>query len=393
MGLCAAVGLLLGIGYLFVATPIYTSTARMSLTAANRTADSQSFNDGTNSYLYTQSELMMSPSVLALAAQEPEVAKILEGELDKIQYLQRYMAVDVGKRDTVLTVSFSSTDPNEASIIANGIVAAYQKYQVTPRQSDSAELTRLTQETASLEKHITDTTSQMQDLERENGALDPQNPHNTLADHTLSELTHELTVAQIEQLKARNDSNAATAYIEKLKKKGVDVDSVDGEMLGMSPDFRGSACQLTFRSFASSFKNSRYLPSHPQYKMRWPSACSILELTQARLMQNHYEIASAKVADLTAAVKEASRNASKVNTASMKYARLQTDLNNDQKRKDVIAGRLQQVNEARALGMLDIEMLESAQPESRPSHPSKKAALPVSLMLGDACRLRFGLPP
>jgi len=29
----------------------------------------------------------------------------------------------------------------------------------------------------------------MQELERENGALDPANPHNTLADHTLSDLT------------------------------------------------------------------------------------------------------------------------------------------------------------------------------------------------------------
>ena len=34
-----------------------------------------------------------------------------------------------------------------------------------------------------------------EELERENGALDPSNPHNTLADRTLSDLTHELSEA------------------------------------------------------------------------------------------------------------------------------------------------------------------------------------------------------
>ena len=369
-----------GITYLFMATPVYTSTARMSVTPANRTADMQSFNDGTNSYLYTQSELIMSPSVLALALRDPAVARIVADEPDAVQYLQRFMSVDVGKRDTVLTVSFSSTDRDEAATMANAIVAAYQKYQIMPRQSDSAELSRLDEENAALEKHITDTTSRMQELERENGALDPANPHNTLADHTLSDLTHELMLAQLDELKAKQASVSATNYIEKLKKKGMDTDAVDGEMLDMSPEAE-ARLPSDIVILRQALQQTHYLPSHPTYRAM-EQRLQHLELTQARVLQNRAEVAGQRMRDLAAAVSTAREEASKANAASFKYARLQTDLNNDQKRKEAIATRTAQVNETRALGMLDIEMLEPARSELRPSHPSRKTTLPLSLALG-----------
>jgi len=123
------------ITYLFMATPVYTSTARMSVTPANRTADMQSFNDGTTAICIRQSELIMSPSVLALALRDPAVARIVADEPDAVQYLQRFMRSTSASANTVLTVSFSSTDRDEAATMANAIVAAYQKYQIMPRQS------------------------------------------------------------------------------------------------------------------------------------------------------------------------------------------------------------------------------------------------------------------
>jgi polysaccharide biosynthesis transport protein len=227
---------------------------------------------------------------------------------------------------------------------------------------------------------MADTTAQMQELERQNGALDPANPHNTLADHTLSDLTHELTLAQLDELKAKNAGIAATTYIAKLKKQGVDTDEVDGDMLGMSPEAE-ARLPSDIVILRQALQQTHYLPSHPTYRLM-ADRLQHLELTQARVLQNRAEVAAQRTRDLAEAVNTARVEASKANAASFKYARLQTDLNNDQKRKEAIATRMAQVNETRALGMLDIEMLEPARVETKPSHPSKKTTLPMSLVLG-----------
>src|SRR5205807_2126543 len=139
---CAAACLVLAVIYLLFATPIYTSTARMSvrLATSRLTGEAQAISDSTaGNYLYTERELILSPSVLALAAQMPDVQPILDGEDDPILYLQDNLDVQVGKRDTILSVSFSSPNRVSAAKVANAVVAAYTKYQTKPKASDTAE--------------------------------------------------------------------------------------------------------------------------------------------------------------------------------------------------------------------------------------------------------------
>ena len=75
---CIIACLLLSGAFLLIATPIYTSTARMSVTLAGSplTGQTASMNDAASgNYLYTEHEVISSPAVLSLAAQMPSPSK------------------------------------------------------------------------------------------------------------------------------------------------------------------------------------------------------------------------------------------------------------------------------------------------------------------------------
>ena len=141
--MCTMLGIALGVAYLFLATPVYTSTARMKVVPAmGRMVGEQSLSDSINAnYLQTESDLIQSPVVPGVSAlQTPEVKPLVPADADPIQFLQRYMGVEPGKHETVITVSFSSTDRFVAATMANAIVKAYQKYSVTPKQSTAGDV-------------------------------------------------------------------------------------------------------------------------------------------------------------------------------------------------------------------------------------------------------------
>src|SRR5579884_1257300 len=105
---CGVLALGAAVAYLLTATKVYTSTARIKVTpAASRlTGEIQSFTDATaGNYLYTERDVIASPSVLALAAQVPEVKRLLADDPDPLTYLDDNLGVDVDKRGAILLVS------------------------------------------------------------------------------------------------------------------------------------------------------------------------------------------------------------------------------------------------------------------------------------------------
>jgi succinoglycan biosynthesis transport protein ExoP len=383
--LCGILGLGFGVAYQFLATQIYTSTARMKIVpAAGRVNTDQSLGDAVNaSYLVTEAELIQSPVVLALAAQMPDVKPLLEGQPDKIQYLQRYLTVEPGKRDTVLTVAFSSTNKVDAANVANAIVAAYKKYQVTPKQSTLGDVDHLNKEVAHLEAQIQDITTQMSTLEHGTGALDLANPQNTIAQRRLDELSKKLTDTQLDLAAAEANNQTAERIIQRLKQRGVDVDSVDSEIIGLTPE-QQAHLPSEIASLREALANSPYLPGHPLHK-RIQDRLDGLELTYAKVLQSQYTRAQLTVKTLENQVAKAQTEAQFVSVASLKYSRLQKEWDNAQKLKEKDQNQLQEIQMSRDLGVYQIDVFEEAQPEAKPSSPKKRITFPGGLMFGLLC--------
>ena len=372
-----------GVAYLMLATPIYTSTARVLIRPAASRANADSFNDAANAnYLYTEAELIQSVSVLSLAAQAPEVDRVVADQPDKIQFLQKYLSVEPGKRSAGVTVSFSSTNAQDAANIANAIVAAYQKYQITPSKSQSNEIERLQQELKTIEGQIADTNKSMQALVDEFGALDPSNPNNSPAELKVRELERQILDAHRATNLAKLNAEAAKSLIEQLNAKGVAAVGGDINLLGGGPEFEAQL-RREINTLEEQVRTAsrQYLPSHPAMR-GMVERLDRLKLTLANLTVKNYELAQANESDLKDARDTARQEAKKVNAAAAKYALLQTTLHDVETQRQQKQTRLSSILEARDLGMYNIDVYEAAKRELKPSHPSKKTTLPIALVLG-----------
>ena len=382
---CAGACLLVAVVYLIFATPLYTSTARMSVTlAASRlTGETQMITDYTaGSYLYTEQNKILSPSVLALAAQMPDVKPYAENEPDPILFLQDGLSVDVGKRDTVVAVNFSSTNRMEAAKIANGIVKAYVAYQTKPKASDTAELTRLADERKRVEDQIAQKNRQMQDLEQKYGVLATANDRDSLAERRLAALSQELHAAHLDSLRAEAEYKQAQRIVEKLKKAGVNDDEVDTDSLALGADQEGLV-RTDLLSLEARLRDvrSHYLPDHP-YVKSIERRRDQLQMIYARAIERRYLVTKQRESDLQAGLGEQQKQAVEVSAKAAQYLRLQADIANAQKVEDQLDNRRRQIEMDRDLGMLNIDPFDPAKPALKPSHPSKRKTLPLALMFG-----------
>lgn len=352
------------------------------LATSRLTGEAQAITDSTaGNYLYTERELILSPSVLALAAQMPEVQPIVDRQDDPIQYLQDNLDVSVGKRDTILSVSFSSPNPKWAADVANGVVDAYRKYQTKPKPADTAELNRLADERNKIDQKITKATAQMTELEKKYGVLSNADRDGPVQ-RRIELLAQELNAAHLDTLKAKAELTEAKKAVEKLRAEGVNVDGPDTDSMVLGPDqealIRTELLQLQARYQAM---RPHYLPQHP-YMQSIRQRIDQLEVIYAGAVERRFLITQQREKDLQASIDQEQNQAVDVSAKAAQYARLQGEIQNDRKVEDQLDSRRREIEMARDLGMLDIDPFERAQPELKPSHPSKRTTLPLALIFG-----------
>jgi capsular exopolysaccharide synthesis family protein len=370
--------------FLLIATPIYTSTARMSVTQGSAMVtgnDHGSATDATaGNYLYTEKTLIESPAVLALAAQMPEVKPELKGLASPIRALQTGMDVEVGKRDTVISVSFSSKNRVVAANIANAIVKAYQEYQTKPKPAATAELDRAADERRKSEERIKDETTKMINLEKLYGVLTPTNGQGSLAERQLADLSQELHAAHLDTLKAEAEYTEAAASIKNIPPQDADPDATDSVPLG--PDQK-TVIQTQLMQLDAILQDlrRRYLPDHPQVQAAQHRIYQV-RVMYAHAVQRQYSIAQKREQDLQTEFNAQQKRVIEVSAAMAQFAQLQADLATDRKTQEQFDERIRQIEIARDLGMLSIDPFEQAQPEMKPSKPSKSMVLGIGLLVG-----------
>jgi capsular exopolysaccharide synthesis family protein len=128
--ICVVVALAVGIAYIQTATAIYKSTARLYLDYTALRISNPYDAGGrpqTDKYLYTQVELIQSTPNIAAAAETliPQQLRTFAQVDIPTAYLQKHVAVDVGRKDEVISVAFRSPYPVEAAAIVNCVVDAY----------------------------------------------------------------------------------------------------------------------------------------------------------------------------------------------------------------------------------------------------------------------------
>lgn len=376
--------------YLVFATRIYTSDARMSVTLSQShlTGQSQAITDSTaGNYLYTERELIMSPAVLSLAAQMPELKPYLAREPLPIQFLQKYLEVEVGKRDTIVSVGFSSPDRNAAADIANAIVRAYMLYQKKPKPADEAELSRLTDERAKLDAQINSKSAAMTLLEQRYGVLTGVATVGSPAERQLTSIMTDLNAAHLETLKAKAEYDEAHAAVEAT---GADANVTRTNVLPLSAE-QASQIRTEILIYQTRLDDllSKYLPEHPQVKMVMKKMAE-LRVTYAAAVERQYAVTRQREEDLQTRADAQQKQAIEVSAAAAQYGRLQTDMDNARKAQEQIDARKREVELARDLGMLNIDPYEWAVPHQKPAKPYKTLILAAAMLMGLVLGSGFG---
>ena len=371
--------------YLLIASPIYTSTARMSVTlAGSRLTGQQSFTESVAAtYLVTERELILSPAVLSLAAQSQDVRPYLKPDVPTMKFFQEGLSVEVGKHDTVISVSFMSPDREAAAKIANAIVGAYTAYQTRPKPADTAELERLSGERAKLDETMGEKSRQMYDLEQKYGVLTVGAAEGSLAERQLGLLSQELHAAHLDTLKLQVEHDDAEAAAKASNPQ--DGETPDA-LLPVGPD-QEALIRTQILGLESKLQDlrSHYLPQHP-YIQTVERDIAQMRVIYARAVERQYQVAAQREKDLQTAFDSQQKRAIEVSAATAQYLRLQSDVDASRKTVEQIDNRRREVEMSRDLGMLNIDPFERAVPELKASHPNKLFVLGLGLLLG----LMFG---
>ncbi len=119
--------------YLLLARSSYTSSAEVYINQGQgRGVIGQTPSDleRSDDYLNTQCELMTSTPILALALAEDGISgmETLRGVGDPIDYLQKNITAEVGKKSELIYVSLEAHNAVDASNLVNAVVQAYVTY-------------------------------------------------------------------------------------------------------------------------------------------------------------------------------------------------------------------------------------------------------------------------
>src|SRR5690606_16869933 len=115
--------------YLQRATRLYTSTAKIAVEPTMATVTGAGGTDMSEAFLHRQAERIRSTKVLQKAVDEYELDKLESLSTNAVLTLKRELSVEVGRRDEIISVSFTSPYPEEAGEIVNRVVEAFMLLQ------------------------------------------------------------------------------------------------------------------------------------------------------------------------------------------------------------------------------------------------------------------------
>lgn len=400
--------------YLLRATPIFTSHSSVYIEqqGVKIMSDAQGFMAKSDSYLYTQAQIFKSAPILnaALGAvnyrsmktfAQPEVVDNPVAWLQK----EKDFHVEVGKKDDVVTVSLDSPYKQEAADVVNAVVDAYVNWQNRQKRTTATEMLKILQKEkkdrdAELSQHLQD----MLEFKKANGALSFQdNDKGNIILERLATLSNALTTAELATLDLRTQK---AQMAEILKSPDMIERFIDSQQTkdqnGKDQDLDSLRSKLEEMAVTLSGAKTALGDNHPKMQMIQQD----FETLQAIIRMRERRIAEARMAevtqltaaaegkqrDLQATFEEQQKKALELNTKAAEYQRLQADVDRTQKQCDLLDSRIKEVNvNSEDAGALNIQVLEVARPEDKPSKPRKAltmaAALLVGLMLGTGLAL------
>jgi capsular exopolysaccharide synthesis family protein len=379
-----AASLLIGALYLVTAKRLYTGESRLYVEQSGPKLIKDGETRVSENYLNTQCELINSTPILALALSTPEVRAIPSLEKINTVWLKKELLVEPGKHDDIITVSLELPDAVGASTLVNAIVNSYVTYQTNHRRDTANEaLAILSAEKQKRDEELQAKVHQLFELKESAGTLSFDNDRGNPILQRLASLSEALTAARMETVNAKSDYEEARRILgndpEKLKQvehqqnlSGVAVASVAEANLIRSQLF---AMQQQLEDL-----KRQYMPEHPLVRTQ---QLRVDQLTVAYVAAAYQRWNTSKLREesLQQAFDAQQKLALEQSTKAAQYARLDAEVKRLQQVSDGLETRMRELS-LQGASVLDINVLETAHPDTHATSPNIMRVLVLALVVG-----------
>jgi len=387
--------------YLLRATPLYTSTSRIYVEQMGPTILERNASGAIarwDSYLYTQAELLRSTEILSAAMKAPALADLpsFAGTAGSIGALRRGLEVEVGKRDEIINVSFTSAYPEDAAGIVTAVVDAYIDAQNKHKTSLSAGAVKiLGEERAKREKELNDKRQQLADFELKNEDLVfGTNRDTNVIVRSLEQLRLILTEAEITTLDSKafhetckrlmDRPSRLREYAEAQRGRGGYI-AAAGQVAGLQAEL-----QRLHRERADYLL--RLKPDTPAIAALGSEIAQlerqilILEKefanVQLGVAEEQLRVAQERQVALDALFEQHRRDAVTLNNQLVQYELLRSDYERTRTFCNTLDDRIRVLGVDPQVGSINVEIVEAAQRPSSPSRPRVPKTMGLALCIG-----------
>jgi capsular exopolysaccharide synthesis family protein len=394
----------LAFGMVFIrhARPQYTSSAKLYIEQSSpqllrETQD----NKIAKNYLYTQATILKSNQVYqdvlekARRSDSSGALKRFAAISNAFSYLDRRLSVGVGKKDDIVSVSFTSPDPDEAAEVTNAVVDSYKTYSEGRVRNTSGQLLEiLNKEKERTDKELLAKLQTLTDYKKENNTILFTDKKDDAVSDRLGRLSEAVTRTQLDVLDAEAhyasvramaaDSAQLRQYLQARRTQ--DAASVGGsESMVLRNKINTLQLQLE--------KLLRVLtPEHPSVKAMEDKIAATFEqldaiekeyvLAQQTIAQQQYLVARQKLEQIQIHFNQQQKAALESNEKQAEYLRLESERQQTQKMCDLLDERIRELDVTENAGAMNIHILERAGPPARPSFPDARRIMTLSGIIG-----------
>lgn len=401
--LTIAVAMGIGLIYITVATPVYTSTSRIYVQQSGPRILTEA--EGVmaqmtqpKNYLYTQAELLKSTPILLSALERVDIKglKIFRKIDNPIAYLKKKgLRVSVGTKDDIIDISSDSPDPVEAARLVNAVVDSYRSYNAINKRSTAGEVLKILQkEKLDRDKELAGKLKAMMVLKSENIALAFEDRNSNIILDRLDTLSAELTRAELQMVEAKSvyenyrsmmeDPVRLKLFAESERAKGIFISNA-GEWSQLEAEFEQLHVQLNDLQKQPAPDQSAVNALQTKVKQVDNKLAFIhrkFAETQLAIAEQQYRAAKQKQEQIAVYFEAQRREALEFNKQLAEFTILKSDFEQTKKLCDILDDRIKEINITEDTGSLNISVLEIARPADKPSRPPKARYMAIALLLG-----------
>lgn len=417
--LCVMAGLLSGVIYLNKTTPVYRSTAMVFIDQSRSQLMGGAGNQGFGQQsMASQAQVLTSTTILARALELPAMkqAESLWQQSNPLGFLRANLNVNVSDAADIFRLSMDSVDAEDNAIAVNAVVQAFSQYHNERRRNTAAEILKvLSREKMQLNGELKRLTDEQLAFQRKHGtaALRTSNGGNVFASR-VSRLADTLTEAELRTLNAKLAYETAVQAgddLNALKIIAATDPSFEGfdigeQSLGESPEFaliarleRERSTLVNTSGLGPGHKQIALIDSQIQELEKHATTGGLADARgpdagQAQAVASFYRdqlkqrwVSAEAAANEYRVIYEAQEaEAVGLNSLQAEYGILETASDRTERQLEVVDQRIRELNLNDDYDVVEVTVLEPAEPAATPVHPKRSRtlamALVMSLMLG-----------